>query len=489
MRLPLVFIVALVIALAATGRAVAQSNYIEIPEDVLADKIQGGLLGQILGNLNGLPHEGKYVETPGNVESYTPALPEGARTDDDTDIEWLYIIEMQKSGEALLPYQRIAELWSKHVNTHIWCANEYARALMDLGIEPPLTGRIALNPWSSFNISGQFVSEAFGLIAPAMPQTASRIGLHYTHVAIDGEPAQSTQLFDTMIATAFVETDEEKIIAAGEAALDRKSVLPAVVADVRQWFKENPTDWRKTRQAIRDKYARDGGILAFNGSESNTAAIIASLLYGRGDFVETVRLAFNFGWDADCNAATAGTIVGVIKGRRWMDGQGWTIRDIYRNVTRPGMPEDETITGYGRRLVEVAQKVILTHGGEKKTVDGRTVWRIAVEKPANIEPLPQPMVRMGQLRDELLARIRQDLAGTAQARARAAYLAIALSEAELLAKDRTDDWQQAIAALKDQTKFVKTLFKAPPETAKPLQDRARAAGVEPHAATKSRPSK
>jgi len=62
---------------------------------------------------------------------------------------------------------------------------------MDVGIKPPLTGRIAVNPWSVFNISGQFVCEAFGLIAPGMPQTASKIGLHYTHVTIDGEPAQS----------------------------------------------------------------------------------------------------------------------------------------------------------------------------------------------------------------------------------------------------------------------------------------------------------
>ena len=81
---------------------------------------------------------------------------------------------------------------------------------MDLGIEPPWTGNVGLNPWSDFNISGQFICESFGLMSPAMPQTAARLGLHYTHVAIDGEPAQATQLFTTMIATAFVETDIEK---------------------------------------------------------------------------------------------------------------------------------------------------------------------------------------------------------------------------------------------------------------------------------------
>ena len=62
-----------------------------MPADVLRDKIRGGLLGQMLGNLNGIPHEMDYIEEPGNVKEYTPALPEGARTDDDTDFEWVYI--------------------------------------------------------------------------------------------------------------------------------------------------------------------------------------------------------------------------------------------------------------------------------------------------------------------------------------------------------------------------------------------------------------
>ena len=61
------------------------------------------MLGQLIGNLNGLPHEMKYIDEPGKVQSYTPSLPDGARTDDDTDLEWVYISEIQRSGEAFLP--------------------------------------------------------------------------------------------------------------------------------------------------------------------------------------------------------------------------------------------------------------------------------------------------------------------------------------------------------------------------------------------------
>ena len=129
----------------------------ELSVETVQDKIRGGSLGHMLGDLNGLKHEMRYIDEPGNVQEYAPALPEGAWTDDDTDFEWVYLLAMQKSGVLMLSQKEIPPLWKSHINRSFWCANQYARQLMDLGIEPPLTGQIHFNPWSDFNISGQFV--------------------------------------------------------------------------------------------------------------------------------------------------------------------------------------------------------------------------------------------------------------------------------------------------------------------------------------------
>ncbi|MBN1360492.1 MAG: ADP-ribosylglycohydrolase family protein [Sedimentisphaerales bacterium] len=51
-----------------------------------------------------------------------------------------------------------------------------------------------------------------------------------------------------------------------------------------------------------------------NGFELNAVGVIAALLHGQSDYVKTAMAAFNFGWDADNNAATACTITGVLKG-------------------------------------------------------------------------------------------------------------------------------------------------------------------------------
>src|SRR5688572_29097286 len=89
---------------------------VEIRQDILEDKIRGGMLGQNLGNLNGLPHEMKYIAEPGNVANYIPSLPNGARTDDDTDIEWVYLVNIPETGSMILPPKQITGLWKKHIN-------------------------------------------------------------------------------------------------------------------------------------------------------------------------------------------------------------------------------------------------------------------------------------------------------------------------------------------------------------------------------------
>ena len=457
--------------------AAGAGRFVEISAEDLEDKIQGGLLAQLLGNLNGLPHENKYYDEPGNVEQYTPALADGARTDDDTDIEWVYISAMQRDRTVLLGPERITALWKQHINDHIWCANLYTRQLMDIGIDPPLTGNPALNPWSGFNISGQFVCESFGLIAPGMPQSAARIGLNYTHVTIDAEPAQTTQLFTAMIATAFFTNDIDAILDAGLASVDPGSGILPIIADVRRWHKQHADDWRTTRRLIRDKYTLyESRTRNQNGYELCTAATVAALLYGEGDLVNTLIHAFNFGWDADNNAATAATIVGVFKGHRWIRQQGWEIKDSYRNTTRPSMPEDETITGFGDRIIEVAGSVIIENGGSKIRRDGKDFYRINVQKPANVEILPKSNEQLAGLQTQFKPQIEVGLAdgSTVRQQARTAYLAICLDLADGFRSKNADGWKRALNALEEYPKLLDVLFNKSPG---PAGDKLRAAAL------------
>lgn len=457
-------------------------QWLDIPTEVLEDKIRGGFLGQIVGDLDGLQHEMKYILEPGNVQEYTPSLPDGGWTDDDTDVEWPYILEIQQSKSFLVPYSRISEIWKKHINRRIWCSHLYLRQIMDLGIDPPLTGRIEINPWADFNLSGQFVSESWGLISPGMPQTAARIGLHYTHVSVDGEAVQSTQMVDAMIATAFLTNEMNEILDAGAGALDPNSVMSQIMSDVRRWYEENPRDWRATRKLTQEKYCKYGGqdMRDRNGVWLNGASTLSALLYGDGDWVQTVRSAFNFGWDADNNAAASGTILGVIKGNKFLRSQGWDIKDLYRNTSRDDMPQDETITSYSNRLVELAQRNIIEQGGSKTTVNGKSVYRINREAPQNVERLPDLKNQYAAMRSGLRDEIEKGIVNGAsvQEKARAAYLAICLDFAPELMQKYPEQWPNAVTALNGYPNVLQVIFfESPIPAGEKLSEKAVAAGV------------
>jgi hypothetical protein len=281
-----------------------------------------------------------------------------------------------------------------------------------------------------------------------------------------------------MIATAFFESDVDKILDAGLAAVDTKSAIREVVDRTRGWVKEQPDDWRATRKKARDAWTRyDGGMYDRNGVRLNTAATVAALLYGKGDFVETLRHAFNFGWDADNNAATGGAVIGVIKGRKWMDQQRWDVKDLYRNTTRPGMPQDETITRYTDRVIDVARKAVAENGGEVVKQHGKvTGYRIRRQRPLNVEKLPDPPDRMDDLKQKMIPQIDAGLAGAPAERARAAYAAICLGEAQRLQRERPAEWAAAVQELQKHP-VTKEIFGAPPPEGPPLQEKARAAGL------------
>jgi hypothetical protein len=262
-------------------------------------------------------------------------------------------------------------------------------------------------------------------------------------------------------------------------ALDPKSKIAEVVTTTRQFCRDNPTDWKKARLAIKQRWQTHGGIVRDrNGYELNTACVIAALIYGHNDFVETLRTAFNLGWDADCDGATAATVVGVMKGRRWMNDQGWDIKDVYRNTTRDDMPNGETLTGLENTLVEAARITIKRQGGELISTNGKRLYRIRAESPANIEPLATGPEQLTKLREHFAPQLQKDLATPGVTRARAAYITICLGEAERFKRESPKEWATAIAELQEKyPAVVHNAFKSPTPIGDPLRREAERAGL------------
>ncbi|MEI7728380.1 MAG: ADP-ribosylglycohydrolase family protein [Verrucomicrobiota bacterium] len=379
-------LVALVFALALPTTASAE----DVSRDGLLDRIYGGWTGMLIGGIEGLPHEWKYKEQPRDTLPEFTFLKNGARTDDDNDFEWTHLWFMAKEGEIKLPYSRIVEIWKANMNSGIWVANKKARELMDQGVVPPATGTVARNPHAWYNLSGQFCVESYGLIAPGMPQTAADIGLHYARIAVSEEPLQAAQYWTSLISLrAFHQGTVEEAMQLALAAVDPKSCMAEVVADACNVFHANADDWKAARRVLDDKWRKQRK-WNDNSTPVNGAMTCLALLYGKDDFYRTLQYAMAMGHDADCNAATAGTVVGVRLGLKHIAAlPQFKMPDRYVNKTRPQLPAECKVSEQADTLLRIAERIILANGGERITLGGQPGYRVKTQSPRMLEPLPE----------------------------------------------------------------------------------------------------
>lgn len=358
----------------------------EISRSELEDRIRGGWAGQMIGNIQGLPFEFKYKDAPGPLPDFTPNLPR-CPSDDDTDIEWVHLHAMSRTKSLEVPYPELATQWIQSINRKVWVSNKRARALMGRGVVPPWTSHPALNSHARYNLSGQFCVEAYGLIAPGLPARAARIGAHYAKITVRGEPVQACAYWTSMIALAFFEKDIRPLAERCLDAVDPASEHAEMVRDVLTWQEQMPGDWRGTRARIQEKY-RDQRGWNMNATVTNGAFVLTALLYGDGDFVRTLRLAFALGYDADCNAATCGAVLGVMLGARALESRpGWVLPSHYDNRTRDGLPKTQSLEELVALTADLAERTLLEAGGARSEKEGEIYYRIPVQGPALLEKI------------------------------------------------------------------------------------------------------
>ena len=92
------------IALSLLLLASCAQKPLEISRTQLKDKIAGAWMGQMVGNIYGLEYENKFVEEPGqgpfvfNKAMRKMEAVDGAFSDDDTDVEYLYLMMMEQKN-------------------------------------------------------------------------------------------------------------------------------------------------------------------------------------------------------------------------------------------------------------------------------------------------------------------------------------------------------------------------------------------------------
>lgn len=404
---------ALAVLLLLAGSSAARTRQITMEE--LRDKIAGAWIGQMVGNIYGLPFENKFVAEPGNEADFPYgysknlaklAQYDGAFSDDDTDIEYLYLTLMEKYGTEPT-YAQMRNGWMYHIRDRVWLANRAALGLMHYGFTPPFTGDARYNPhW--YQIDPQLINEIWAYTAPGMTAYAAEKSAWAARITSDGWATSPTVHYGAMYAEAFFCRDVRKLVETALRQLPADDRYAATVREVLALYDAHPDSWQTARAAIARKYydQEDAMTKTIWNANLNGAMGILALLYGGGDLQRTMDIGCAAGFDCDNQTATIGGLLGVMYGAKAIPDalskpiEGWSkpFNDRYINITRYDMPDasiddmiDRTLAQAVALVCSKGGRVVKSAKGDRLIVDTRAHFAAPLEFCVG----PQPRIEVG----------------------------------------------------------------------------------------------
>jgi hypothetical protein len=310
--------------MAFTVGVCAQKTF-EISKVELKNKIMGGWAGQTIGVTFGGPMEFRYNGTI--INDYQPVpwydgylkktMLENPGLYDDLYMDLTFVEVFEKEGLDA-PIESHAKAYA-NAGYALWHANQAGRYNIQHGIMPPLSGYWKNNPHADC-IDYQIECDFAGLMSPAMPNVASAISNRIGHIMNYGDGFYGGVYLGACYTLAFNSNNIEFIVNEALKAIPKESNYYKCITDVINWHKLYPQDWEKTWFEVQKKWTNDigcpDGVYApFNiDATVNSAYVVIGLLYGQGDFTQTMEITTRCGQDADCNPSSAGGILGTMIG-------------------------------------------------------------------------------------------------------------------------------------------------------------------------------
>lgn len=240
---------------------------------------------------------------------------DGMPPDDDTNYTVLYQRVVEDYGLDFTS-DNIADAWIKYQPMTAYCtAERVAYVNFANGIRPPESARFQ-NAYREL-IGAQIRADYFGYINPGNPEKAAEMAYRDACISHVKNGIYGEMLMAAMIAAAAVSDDIQEAVRAGLAEIPEKSRLYEGISSVLDKYNEGMSsqDMFAYIHGLYNEYTDYGSIHTVN----NAMIVVAALLYGKGDYGKTICLAVETGFDTDCNAATAGSVLGMMKGTSCID--------------------------------------------------------------------------------------------------------------------------------------------------------------------------
>ena len=293
-----------------------------------------------------LPHPDFYAHAP-EMAHFLRGHVRYAPRDDDLDYTILNLLTLEKYGPDFTSEQ-VARTWLEYLGfAMVYTAERVAYANLVNQYGPPDTA-VHRNPFREF-IGAQIRADVFGYAAPGLPDVAAERAWRDARISHVKNGIYGAMMVAAMVAAAFVAPDVETIVEVGLSTIPARSRMAAAVRAVMEQAREHHS-WQDIIACIMNDLEGYDPVHVL----PNACIVVLALLWGQGDFERSITTAAMCGLDADCNAATVGSIVGVYRGASALPGK-WIepLQDRLRSWVRDY--NDNRISDLAHRTLAVAR--------------------------------------------------------------------------------------------------------------------------------------
>lgn len=345
------------------------------------DRIRGGVVGMLIGAgfASELDHDPSAQPEDVEIQPWRARYIDNAAGRETILMNLVYLRALQHEGIGLQSEDVVDSIaQSAFPMTEM---NEAVRANLRAGIAPPESGRPNMNPFAD-HYALAASAPVFGLLSPGLPQTAGRLTRPFGEAVAYGDGSYAAMFVASTIASGMMSTDLPSAIEAGLASIPQRSNTANVVRFVLSSAERSPDDWTACWQGIQSRsVAVSPKPYRFTGPWLAGVSAMA-ILYGEGDFYQTISIALQGGLGLEAPAAVSGAILGAHLGYTRVPFE--LSEDIIERSTMNFSTTPYTYASFTSGIIDLGREVIRRRGGRVSELGERDYIQVP-EEPA-VEP-------------------------------------------------------------------------------------------------------
>ncbi len=241
---------------------------------------------------------------------YTSKCMKGVPVDDDIVYTLLGLLIAEEHGTNFTT-ENVGQSWLKYL-PYACTAEDVALKNLKKGVDALEVAEVD-NPYCQW-IGADIRSDPFAYMAPGYPEKAAEMAYRDAYLSHRRNGIYGEMFFAAAQAAAFIVDNPIDAIKIGLTEIPKECEL---YKDI-QWALEegkNIKNYKEAKEAV-DKRFKGMSVAHTN---NNACLTVFGLIIGGNDLTKVISEIVAMGYDNDCTAATAGSIVGAIVGKKGIE--------------------------------------------------------------------------------------------------------------------------------------------------------------------------